>query len=127
MSKKGKALIGVLVVLLASLVVWAVRTVPTPPADPGKPQTVMKYDGNTIKELGNWPCVENRRILLSTYRALSAIAVQKGDPLQFFRKGQILYMDDYDESAVPPWAMRLRLEPEEFGRKEKRERSGEQI
>lgn len=50
MSKKGKALIGVLVVLLASLVVWAVRTVPTPPADPGKPQTVMKYDGNTIKE-----------------------------------------------------------------------------
>lgn len=57
-------------------------------------------DGNTIKELGNWPCVENRRILLSTYRALSAIAVQKGDPLQFFRKGQILYMDDYDESEI---------------------------
>ncbi|MEI3178876.1 MAG: hypothetical protein V8S31_11720 [Lachnospiraceae bacterium] len=28
-------------------------------------------------------------------------------------------MDDYDGSAVPPWAMRLRLEPEEFGRKEK--------
>ena len=38
-----------------------------------------------------------------------------------------LFLDDYDESAVPPWAMRLRLEPEEFGRKEKRERSGEQI
>ena len=25
-----------------------------------------------------------------------------------------LFLNDYDETAVPPWAMRLRLEPEEF-------------
>ena len=25
-----------------------------------------------------------------------------------------LFLEDYDEAAVPPWAMRLRLEPEEF-------------
>ena len=50
MNKKGKALIGILVVLLVALIVWAVRTVPAPPASPGQPQTMMKYDGNTIKE-----------------------------------------------------------------------------
>lgn len=27
-----------------------------------------------------------------------------------------LFLEDYEESAVPPWAMRLRLEPEEFER-----------
>ena len=32
MNKKGKALIGILVVLLVALIVWAVRTVPAPPA-----------------------------------------------------------------------------------------------
>ena len=29
-------------------------------------------------------------------------------------KTAFLFLDDYDEIAVPPWAMRLRLEPEEF-------------
>lgn len=29
-------------------------------------------------------------------------------------KAAFLFLEDYDESAVPPWAMRLRLEPEEF-------------
>lgn len=39
-----------------------------------------------------------------------------------------LFLDDYDESAVPPWAMRLRLDPEEFERTEtESKRSGEQI
>ncbi len=33
-----------------------------------------------------------------------------------------LYLTDYDESAVPPWAMRLRLEPEEFGGGERNRR-----
>lgn len=28
-----------------------------------------------------------------------------------------LFLNEYDEMAVPPWAMRLRLEPEEFGQK----------
>ncbi len=37
-----------------------------------------------------------------------------------------LFLDTYDESAVPPWAMRLQLEPEEFmDRKQcKQERKG---
>lgn len=26
-----------------------------------------------------------------------------------------LFMGEFDETAVPPWAMRLRLEPDEFG------------
>ncbi|MDE6968618.1 MAG: hypothetical protein K2P69_02465, partial [Eubacterium sp.] len=25
-----------------------------------------------------------------------------------------LFLNDYDESKLPPWAMRLQLEPEEF-------------
>lgn len=29
-------------------------------------------------------------------------------------KAAFLFLEDYDESAVPPWAMRLRLEPEEL-------------
>ncbi len=29
-------------------------------------------------------------------------------------KTAFLFLEDYDESAVPPWAMRLRLEPEEW-------------
>ena len=33
-------------------------------------------------------------------------------------KTAFLFLGDYDETAVPPWAMRLRLEPEEFERKE---------
>lgn len=33
-----------------------------------------------------------------------------------------LFMDEYDESAVPPWAMRLRLQPEEFRNGEKSEK-----
>ena len=32
-----------------------------------------------------------------------------------------LFLEDYDDAAVPPWAIRLRLEPEEF--KEKRSAS----
>lgn len=32
-------------------------------------------------------------------------------------KTAFLFLEDYDESAVPPWAMRLRLEPEELGQK----------
>lgn len=35
-----------------------------------------------------------------------------------------LFLGDYDEDAVPPWAMRLRLEPEEFEPKENLERKG---
>ena len=31
-----------------------------------------------------------------------------------------LFLEDYEEAAVPPWAMRLRLEPEEFTVKEER-------
>jgi len=31
-----------------------------------------------------------------------------------------LFLDDYDEDAVPPWAMRLKLEPEEFTKAEER-------
>ena len=26
-----------------------------------------------------------------------------------------LFLEDYEEAKVPPWAIRLRLEPEEFG------------
>lgn len=29
-------------------------------------------------------------------------------------KTAFLFLEDYDDAAVPPWAMRLRLEPEEF-------------
>lgn len=29
-------------------------------------------------------------------------------------KTAFLFLEDYDETAIPPWAMRLRLEPEEF-------------
>ena len=25
-----------------------------------------------------------------------------------------LFLEDYDDTAVPPWAIRLKLEPEEF-------------
>ena len=33
-------------------------------------------------------------------------------------KTAFLFLGDYDETAVPPWAMRLRLEPEEFEKSE---------
>ena len=36
-----------------------------------------------------------------------------------------LFLDDYDESAVPPWAMRLRLEPEDILAGKKKERDQE--
>ena len=29
-------------------------------------------------------------------------------------KTAFLYLEDYEEGLVPPWAIRLRLEPEEF-------------
>ncbi|MFR8428879.1 MAG: hypothetical protein ACLVCH_16720 [Roseburia inulinivorans] len=29
-------------------------------------------------------------------------------------KTAFLFLDDYDESAVPPWAMRLRVEQEDI-------------
>lgn len=35
-------------------------------------------------------------------------------------KTAFLFLDDYDERSVPPWAMRLRLEPEDFTQKTKR-------
>ena len=25
-----------------------------------------------------------------------------------------MFLEDYDDAAVPPWAIRLKLEPEEF-------------
>lgn len=35
-------------------------------------------------------------------------------------KTAFLFLDDYEESTVPPWAIRLRLEPEEFEKVEHR-------
>ncbi|MCR5757063.1 MAG: LPS export ABC transporter periplasmic protein LptC [Selenomonas sp.] len=56
MDKKRKFLLGVGIVLFAALVVWAVTTVPEPPAAPDKPAQsgkIMSYDGNEISEEKN--------------------------------------------------------------------------
>ena len=52
MNTKGKIIIGIVVLLLFSLLVWAVRTVPAPPAQQEQPerQHVMKYENNTLSE-----------------------------------------------------------------------------
>lgn len=55
MSRKGKILTGIGIVLFLALVVWAVRSVPgAPPAQQNTdPSHVMSYDGNTISEEKN--------------------------------------------------------------------------
>jgi LPS export ABC transporter protein LptC len=56
MSKMHKGLIAVAVAAFAALVVWAVATVPEPPAKPEAPveeNKVMRYDGNEISEEKN--------------------------------------------------------------------------
>ena len=51
MNKKVKAAIAISVVILVCLIVWAVRSVPQPPdSESVQVNTVMKYDGNTIRE-----------------------------------------------------------------------------
>lgn len=51
MNKKVKAIIGVVLIILVCLIVWAVRSVPQKPDDESvQVNTVMKYDGNTIRE-----------------------------------------------------------------------------
>ena len=52
MNIKGKFLIGALLILFASVVIWAVRTVPEPPPLTVKSEEpkVMTYDNNTISE-----------------------------------------------------------------------------
>ena len=50
MNKKGKALAGIFTVLLVSLIVWAVNSIPEPPGDDGNDpsQRIVNFDGNTI-------------------------------------------------------------------------------
>lgn len=51
MNKKVKAAIAISVIILVCLIVWAVRSVPQPPdSESVQVNTVMKYDGNTIRE-----------------------------------------------------------------------------
>ena len=55
MSKRGKILLGVAAVLVLSLIVWAVYTVPQPPAptEESASSKVMQYGTNTIREEKN--------------------------------------------------------------------------
>ncbi len=54
MSKQVKAIIAISIIILVCLIVWAVRSVPQPPdTDSVQVNTVMKYDGNTIREEKN--------------------------------------------------------------------------
>ncbi|WP_297963455.1 LPS export ABC transporter periplasmic protein LptC [uncultured Anaerovibrio sp.] len=55
MNKTGKALVGVTLLLLAALIVWAVNSIPEPPEDSGTgpEQRIVDFDGNTISEERN--------------------------------------------------------------------------
>lgn len=49
MSTKGKIITGICAVLLLSMIVWVVRSIPESPSEnPQESPRVMKYDGNTI-------------------------------------------------------------------------------
>ena len=51
MTTKQKILSAAGILLLISLIVWTVRTIPNPPAkEESKEPHVMTYDGNTLKE-----------------------------------------------------------------------------
>lgn len=53
MSPVLKGVIGGAAVVLAGLVIWAVKTAPVPPTDVEVKQQVMTYEGNRITEVNN--------------------------------------------------------------------------
>ena len=55
MSKRGKLLLGALLLLVLALILWAVFTVPQPPApsEQSPASRVMEYGTNTIREEKN--------------------------------------------------------------------------
>jgi len=69
------------------------------PAEPRRFDSLLVVspflDGSTVKKLGKWGEKEIPRTLLSSQRALSGLAMQKGSPLLHF--SELLVMPDFDE------------------------------
>lgn len=69
------------------------------PAEPRRLDSLLVIspflDGAAIKQLGRWGKKDIPRTLLSSQRALSELAVQKGNPLNQFI--ELLVMPDFDE------------------------------